>query len=374
MAAAESAVARAGDAVIDMAYFAARDEQPAQACRLAVGEADVFVLIAGFRYGSLVRDRPEFSHTELEHVTAEELHVPRLVFLIGENTDGPAAMFRDTEFGGRQEAFRTRLSNSGVTTASVTDPGQLEATLLHALTTLPRADAAVDAEDAAAAGAVRRLWTVPARVAGFTGRDELLAAMDTALRTDGRAVVHAVTGIGGVGKTTVAIEYAHRHRHEFDIAWWVPAQDPTLVPARLAELAQGLGLAAADDPVAVAVGRLRALKSSGMTPLRGTSSGASGERAESPFPRSGWMGNRPCDRRRGKDARPVPPLLDPVIDDAIERLAFEFADQLPSRTVTAVVHLSRCDLDSCPPAALPELTERLARQRLRDILSAAGVG
>ncbi|WP_448622198.1 FxSxx-COOH system tetratricopeptide repeat protein [Geodermatophilus sp. URMC 65] len=256
VAAAQDAVIRAGDAVTDMAYFSARDGKPAQVCREAVAAADVFVLIAGFRYGSPVPDRPQLSYTELEHATAEQRGIPRLVFLLGEDTEGPVAMFGDLEYGARQYAFRDRLAGSGVTTATVSSPGELETALLQALTALPRPEPRLAHGEAAPTTVKRRVWTIPARVRGFTGRAGLLAEVEAALRSGGPTVVQAMTGMGGIGKTAAAIEYAHRHYEEFDIAWWVPAEDPALIPERLAELALALELTGVTDPTGVGVARL----------------------------------------------------------------------------------------------------------------------
>src|SRR6185312_11774230 len=181
--------------------------------------------------------------------------MPRLVFVLGEDTEGPAVMFGDLEYGVRQHAFRGRLAGSGVTTATVRSPGELETGLLQALTALGRPVPQSGSTAAASAAGLRRVWTIPARVRGFTGRAELLTELEEALRSGGPTVVQAVTGMGGIGKSTAAIEYAHRHHDRFDIAWWVPAEDPGLIPERLAELALALDLTTATTPAGVGVAR-----------------------------------------------------------------------------------------------------------------------
>src|SRR6266700_2646184 len=89
VAAAEAAVIRAGHAVTDMAYFAARDAEPAEYCAAKVAEAHVYVGIVGSRYGALVRDQLHLSYSELEYETAAGLGLPRLIFLLREDAAPP---------------------------------------------------------------------------------------------------------------------------------------------------------------------------------------------------------------------------------------------------------------------------------------------
>ena len=252
VAAAERAVSRAGDAIVDMDYFTAADLPSAQVCRQRVQAAEVYVLIGGFRHGSPVRDQPALSYTELEFQTATDAGMPRLVFFIDEDADGPARLFRDVEHGARQEAFRARLTDeAGLVVGSVANPDRLESLLLQALTELPRS--------ATAGVPVGRVWNIPAHDPDFTGRGALLDDLDAALGSGGRPVGQALTGMGGVGKTSTAIEYAHRHQDRFDIAWWIRAEEPVLVPDRLAALAHALNLADPTDPTPAALARLQAL-------------------------------------------------------------------------------------------------------------------
>ena len=98
-----------------------------------------------------------------------------------------------------------------------------------------------------------RVWNVPARNAGFVGRDALLVEVRSRLAGGRTVAVVALDGRGGVGKTQLAAEYAHRFCGEYELVWWVRAEDPALIAGQLALLAVETGAAQPDTPPELAV-------------------------------------------------------------------------------------------------------------------------
>jgi tetratricopeptide (TPR) repeat protein len=95
----------------------------------------------------------------------------------------------------------------------------------------------------------RRVSNLPPRNSRFTGRDELLALIAQSLIGDQAAAPRpslprgvALYGLRGVGKTQLALEYAHRHAADYDVIWWIPAELPVTIPGSLVELGGHLGL------------------------------------------------------------------------------------------------------------------------------------
>jgi tetratricopeptide (TPR) repeat protein len=98
---------------------------------------------------------------------------------------------------------------------------------------------------------------LPARNRNFSGRGELLEELHARLQVESAAAVvptGAVHGLGGVGKTQLALEFAHRFASDYDIAWWVPAELPTSATAALAGLAGRLGIEDVADQSAMVAG------------------------------------------------------------------------------------------------------------------------
>jgi len=147
----------------------------------------------------------------------------------------------------RQLTVALQRQNSG---GSLTMPGDVSATArpLPARSThpggtviTPTAPLHQEADQSPAQPAV---WGgVPPKNPNFTGRVELLAQLREQLNSKVTALLpHTLQGLGGVGKTQLAVEYAHRYASEYELVWWVPSEQSALIRQSLVLLAPKLGL------------------------------------------------------------------------------------------------------------------------------------
>jgi hypothetical protein len=217
-------------------------------CLDDVDTCDLYVLILGHRYGfQPPDDNPEgLSITQMEFRRAGQSGIPRIALLRTSIPDVGLSDLADPHKLALVSAFRAEVEQA-VRPALFSD----QTGLIQGLSTGIQAEAAKLTQHDRPPGGHRPAGPVlrlAPRLPYLAGREELLAGLDARLAGgDGRGPrVAALHGLGGAGKTSVAVEYAHRHLDHVQIAWQLPAEDTTVLAAGFTELAAHLG--ATDGP------------------------------------------------------------------------------------------------------------------------------
>ena len=125
---------------------------------------------------------------------------------------------------------------------------------------------------------ISKLWEVPQRNDDFTGRDALLQRLITCFKPSdvtmleqkpsshtkqkpsqsNPIVISACNGLGGVGKTQLAIEFVHRYQQLYPYVFWFPAEESSLIEIAYQKLAQDLQLDTGNKPIDAIVRTIKA--------------------------------------------------------------------------------------------------------------------
>ena len=93
-------------------------------------------------------------------------------------------------------------------------------------------------------GALPTRWNVGPRNPNYLDRDNLLARLHAALSSGTTAALtQAIAGLGGVGKSTLAREYAHVFAGEYDTVWEIRSETSVTLTGDLASLGREVQVA-----------------------------------------------------------------------------------------------------------------------------------
>ena len=75
----------------------------------------------------------------------------------------------------------------------------------------------------------------------FTGREELLSRLEAMLKTRQTAALsqpQAISGLGGIGKTQIALAYAYNHLQDYQAILWSRADTTEALISGFAQFAE----------------------------------------------------------------------------------------------------------------------------------------
>ncbi|HEU5157319.1 MAG TPA: tetratricopeptide repeat protein [Streptosporangiaceae bacterium] len=150
--------------------------------------------------------------------------------------------------GGRHRPGDRSVAVGGDSAAPIVTGDNNQITTVQA----PRSVAFPTPEEVQPSGRVMEIPRDPTRV--FVGRDDQFRWLDRfmgELDAGGDVVIsQAVHGLGGVGKSELALQYAYRQRVRYPVVWWVFADGPQSIEAGLAGLTRKLVPEAAREATA----------------------------------------------------------------------------------------------------------------------------
>ena len=213
---------------------------------------DLCVLLVGFRRGCVPEGETR-SITQMEYDAATgDPRVDILVFMLDEVAPWPR-QFDEMDRDPQARTWREELARRGPGSFGL-DPATIR---IAPAVTRWMEKRRREMGSPAPAPSPERIRNIPvARNTAFVGREALLAGLREALEKDCRVVL---SGLPGIGKTQIVLEYAYSHADEYDIVWWLRAEDVKTLMEDMAALAMRLAPDTRAEGIGERVGVARAL-------------------------------------------------------------------------------------------------------------------